>query len=227
MLSPLAPALLGRCHFPPPGTELSCAVSGGPDSLALLALAVAAGCRATAFHVDHGLRPGSEHEAKLVAKAAATLGADFVALRVECPPGPNLEARARSARFSALPEHVATGHTEDDQAETVLLNLLRGAASDGLRGMRPGVRHPILGLRRSETERLVASLRLEVVRDPTNDSPVHLRNRVRAELLPLACEMAGRDLVPLLARQAELIAQECDLLDELASSLDAQSAGDL
>jgi tRNA(Ile)-lysidine synthase len=120
-------ALLTRCDFPPRGTAVTCAVSGGTDSLALLALASAAGCRVLAVHVDHSLREGSEGEAAVVAAAAQRFGADFRAERVTVDPGPNLEARARAARYSVLPPDVLTGHTADDQAETVLLNLLRGA----------------------------------------------------------------------------------------------------
>ncbi|HEX4162877.1 MAG TPA: ATP-binding protein, partial [Acidimicrobiales bacterium] len=149
--------LLTCCTFPPPGTPLTCAVSGGPDSVALLLLAVAAGCDVTAVHVDHGLRAGSADEADVVAAAAARVGARFEARTVSVEPGPNLEARARAARFEVLPDDVATGHTMDDQAETVLINLLRGAGADGLAGMAPGQRHPILGLRRCETHRLCAA----------------------------------------------------------------------
>ncbi len=227
MLSSVATELLARCEFPPAGSQIACAVSGGPDSLALLALAVYAGCRATAYHVDHGLREGSDKEALVVARQAEALGAAFVALTAPCGPGPNLEDRARRARFAVLPTAVATGHTADDQAETVLLNLLRGAGIDGLRAMRPGPRHPILRLRRSETERLATSLGLEVVRDPTNASPVHRRNRIRHELLPLATQVAGRDLVPVLIRQAHLLAEEADLLDALAGEIDPESAAAL
>ena len=93
LLSELVPALLPRCRFPPPRSPLDVAVSGGSDSLALLVLAVAAGCEVTAYHVDHGLRPGSAEEAQLVATAAGRAGAAFVSLAAPCEPGPNLEAR--------------------------------------------------------------------------------------------------------------------------------------
>ncbi|HLX87195.1 MAG TPA: ATP-binding protein, partial [Acidimicrobiales bacterium] len=110
--------LAGRATFPPPGSEVLCAVSGGADSLALLVLAAEAGCRVTAVHVDHGLRPGSDEEAEVVAAAAARVGAAFRAEQVQVEPGPNLEARARAARRARLGEDAATGHTMDDQAET-------------------------------------------------------------------------------------------------------------
>ena len=217
-------ALLARCTFPPPGTSVTCAVSGGADSLALLVLAVAAGCQATAVHVDHGLRPGSADEAGVVRAAAAGLGAGFRAEKVDVGPGPNLEARARAARYGVLPPDVLTGHTGDDQAETVLLNLLRGAGLDGLAGMRAGVRHPLLALRRAETEAVCAAEGLTPVTDPTNADPAHRRNRVRAELLPLLADVAGRDVVPLIARQAALLRDDADVLDALAATVDPTDA---
>lgn len=200
------------------------AVSGGADSLALLVLAVAAGCRVTAVHVDHGLRPGSDREPAVVREAARRYGAAFRAERVAVAPGPNLEARARAARLAVLPADFATGHTADDQAETVVLNLLRGAGADGLAGMRPGRRHPLLALRRSETAALCETVGLRPLRDPTNDDLSFLRNRVRHQALPLLSALAGRDLVPILARQAGLLADEVDLLESLARELDPTDA---
>jgi tRNA(Ile)-lysidine synthase len=216
--------LLSRCTFPTPGTPVDLAVSGGPDSLALLVLAVAAGCRATAHHVDHGLRSGSAAEAGVVADAAAHLGAGFRALRVEVAPGPNLEARAREARLAALPAGCLTGHTADDQAETVLLRLVRGAGVDGLAGIRPGPTKPLLGLRRAETHAVAAASGLAVVDDPSNRDPAFRRNRVRHELLPLADEVAGRDVAAVLARTAALLADDADLLDDLAAGIDPTDA---
>lgn len=217
-------ALLARCTFPSPGTAVNCAVSGGADSLALLALSIAAGCRATAIHVDHGLRDGSAREADSVEAAASKLGAEFRSIRVEVAHGPNLEARARAARYAALPADVLTGHTADDQAETLLVNLLRGAASSGLSAMRPGGRRPILALRRHETEALCADLGLAVFHDPTNDDPRHVRNRVRHELLPLMAAISQRDPVPVLVRQADIARADADFLDELATEIDPRDA---
>ncbi|HEX4081569.1 MAG TPA: hypoxanthine phosphoribosyltransferase [Acidimicrobiales bacterium] len=209
--------LLPRCAFPAAGAPLTCAVSGGPDSLALLVLAVAAGCRVTAVHVDHGLRPASAAEADVVAEVAARFGAMFRRERVVVPDGPNLEARARAARFAVLPPSVATGHTMDDQAETVLLNLLRGAGLDGAGAMQPGPEHPLLGLRRTETTGLCEAVGLTPVADPSNDDRRHLRNRVRHELLPLLADLGRRDPVPLLARHAAVAREDTTLLDVLAA----------
>jgi tRNA(Ile)-lysidine synthase len=198
-------------------------VSGGPDSLALLVLAVEAGCDVTAIHVDHGLREGSAAEADVVARAADRFGAAFEARRVQVAAGPNVEARARAARYGALPSDVLTGHTADDQAETVLLNLMRGAGLDGLRGMS-AERRPLLGLRRSETRELCRSLDLDPVVDPTNDDRSLRRNRVRHELLPLLDDLAARDVVPIVARQSDLLADDAALLDALSEAIDPTDA---
>lgn len=217
-------ALLARCTFAPAGTPAVCAVSGGADSTALLALAVAAGLAVTAVHVDHGLRPGSAAEADVVRASAVRLGAHFRTVRIDVADGPNLEARARDARYAALPAGVLTGHTADDQAETVLINLLRGASTSGLAAMRPGPQHPILALRRADTVAVCEALHLPTVHDVSNTDPRHLRNRVRHELLPLMAGLAQRDLVPILTRQAALTRDEDDLLEQLAAALDPTDA---
>lgn len=209
--------LLERSAFPPVGTPLTCAVSGGADSLALLVLACEAGCAVTAIHVDHGLRPGSAAEAGVVAAAAGRFGAAFRAERVEVADGPDLEARARAARRRVLPPDHATGHTADDRAETVLLALLRGAGIDGLAALVPSPRHPIVGLRRAETHALCAALDLAPVVDPSNADSRFRRNRVRHEVLPLLDDVAGRDVVPLLCRLADLAAADTGLLGDLAA----------
>ena len=209
--------LLARCTFGPGEGMLTCAVSGGPDSLALLVLAAATGRPVTAVHVDHGLRPGSAAEADLVSAAARRVGAGFRSERVIVPAGPNLESRARAARWGVLPPDAATGHTMDDQAETVLANLLRGSGPNGAAGMRPGSRHPLLALRRAETLAVCEAVGLVWVVDPTNDDPRFTRNRIRHELLPLCAAVARRDPVPVLARHADVVRDEADLLDRLAA----------
>jgi tRNA(Ile)-lysidine synthase len=215
--------LLARCSFPAPGTSVTCAVSGGADSLALLVLAVDAGCEVTALHVDHGLRPGSAREAEVVAAVATRFGASFRGLTVAVRPGADLEARARRARYDALPAGVLTGHTADDQAETVLLNLLRGAGLDGLAGFDPA-RRPLRGLRRRETHKLCADLGIQPVHDPSNDDPRFRRNRVRHELLPLLDAIAERDVAGVIARQADNLRADAALLDELSRSVDPTDA---
>jgi tRNA(Ile)-lysidine synthase len=219
-----APAdLLARCSFPPAGSHVTCAVSGGADSLALLVLAVEAGCIVTAVHVDHGLRSGSATEAAIVAREASRWGAGFRSTSVVVEPGPNLEARARRARYTALPADALTGHTADDQAETVLLNLLRGAGLDGLAGFDPS-RRPLRRLRRRETHKLCADLGIQPVHDPTNDDPRFRRNRVRSELLPLLDAIAERDVAAVLARQADHLRADAAVLEELAASIDPEDA---
>lgn len=205
------------------------ACSGGADSLALLALAVAARLEPVAVHVDHGLRAGSSREAVVVAEHAARLGVRALAETVRVAPGSNLEARARDARYEVLRRVAPTlgasvllvGHTADDQAETVLLNLLRGAAATGLAGMaaRQGdVRRPLLALRRGDTVELCARLRFVPVHDPMNDDRAFRRAWIRHELLPYLERGARRDLVPVLTRQAEVLRDEATLLDELAGA---------
>lgn len=218
--------LLARCRFPTGRAPVVCAVSGGADSLALLVLARRADLDVTAVHVDHGLRPAGELEAAFVATVAASYGARFEARTVSVGAGPNLEARARAARYAVLGPDVLTGHTADDQAETVLLNLMRGAGLDGLAGIDPDgpVRRPLLALRRAETRALCASQGLTPFEDPTNAAPHHRRNRVRHELLPLLDAIAERDVAAVLARQTELLRAEARLLDELAAGIDPTDA---
>ncbi len=216
--------LLPSTTFPDPGTELTCGVSGGADSLALMVLGVAAGCSVTAVHVDHGQRAGSAAEADHVRQAADVVGAAFRAERVHVEPGPNLEARMRSARYGVLGPLAATGHTVDDQAETVLLNLVRGAGIVGLGAMEPGPRRPILGLRRHQTVEVCVRMGLDPILDPSNADPAHVRNRIRHEVLPLLNDVAARDVAPLLARTSAHARDTADVVEMLARSLDPTDA---
>jgi tRNA(Ile)-lysidine synthase len=202
----------------------------------LLALAAHEGLDPVAVYVDHGLRPDSPRDGEVVAEAAARLGARAVVRKVRVAPGGNLEERARGARYHALETAraelgataVLVAHTADDQAETVLLNLVRGSGSRGLAGMparRGHIARPLLGVRRSEVRACCDAFGLVPVADPTNDDPAHRRNWVRHAVLPALSDGAERDLVPVLTRQAAVLRAEADLLDELGDALLAEAGG--
>lgn len=183
-----------------------------------------AGLTVTAVHVDHGLRPDSGRDADVARSTADRLEIPLRVERAVVESGPNVEERARLARRRAVGPAAMTGHTADDQAETLLLALLRGSGARGLAGMRPGPTHPILALRRHETHELCRVAGLDTVDDPTNDDRRIRRNRVRHDVLPLLNEIADRDVVPLLERATHLVRADDDLLEELASRIDATDA---
>ena len=229
LAAPVIAALLDRCRFPdtPAGRQVDCAVSGGADSTALAILAVAAGFDATLIHVDHGLRARSSDEAEFVQALSAALDCRFRAERVSVAVGPGLEARARRARYAVLPPGVLTGHTLDDQAETIVLNLLRGAGLNGLAGMDTTAeqpRRPLLSLRRADTETVCVAAGVTWFTDPSNVDPAFRRNRVRHELMPLLDSIAARDVAAVIARQADLLRDDAALLDHLADQLDPTDA---
>jgi tRNA(Ile)-lysidine synthase len=212
------------------------ACSGGPDSLALLALAAEAGLAPVAVHVDHGARAGSAAEADVVAGFAERLGTGFAAEVVAVPPGPNFEARAREARYEALERArerlgataVLVGHSRDDQAETVLLNVLRGGGVPGLAGMparRGTIVRPLLEVPRADLAAVCARLGLCPLEDPMNADPAHRRVWLRREVIPALEAGAARDLRAVLARQATVARAESDLLDELACELLERAEG--
>ena len=172
------------------------AVSGGPDSTALLLSLREAGIPVVAAHFDHALRAGSEDEAAQVARHCAELGVRLISVRRSAPlAGGSLQASARAARYRFLEEALAAtgltsaalGHTADDLVEGVLLHLLRGAGLAGMRGMParrgPFVR-PLLGCWKREVEAYLAERGVEPLRDPSNRDLRYARVRVRLELLP-------------------------------------------
>lgn len=219
--------LLERCWFPEPPAAVNCGLSGGPDSSALVALAAAAGLEVTAWHVDHGLRPDSGRDAAAARAVADRIGCRFELRTVSVEAGPNLEARARTARYAALPDDVCVGHTADDRAETVLFNIGRGAGPAGAAASHRAVSRPLLGLRRHETHALCARLGLPVVSDPMNDDPAFARVLIRNEVMPALARALGRDPVPLLNRHADLCADAHEVIAGLAAGLDAAGAAEL
>jgi tRNA(Ile)-lysidine synthase len=180
---------------------LGIAVSGGPDSLALLLLAAAArpGMVECAT-VDHGLRDGSRAEAEMVASVCDRLGVPHRILVADWidPPTANIQAEARTMRYRLLSEWaeqaglpaIATAHHADDQAETLLMRLARGAGVRGLGGTRASraltervtLIRPLLGWRKSELMELVERAGLEAIDDPSNRDPRHDRSRIRLAL---------------------------------------------
>ena len=206
---------------------MACGLSGGPDSAALVALATAAGLDVTAWHVDHGLRPSAPTDAEAARAIAVRFGAGFELRRVRVEPGPNLEARARAARYGALPDDVLVGHTADDRAETVLFNIGRGGGLAGAAAPHAGVGRPLLGLRRLETHALCDQLGIPTVRDPMNDDLSFARVAIRNEVMPALAKALDRDPVPLLNRHADLASQALEVIAELAAGLDPASASAL
>ncbi|MFX0591296.1 tRNA lysidine(34) synthetase TilS [Melissospora conviva] len=221
----------------PAGSTVLVACSGGADSLALAAatafVAPRLGCPAGLVTVDHGLQEGSARRAVAVADWARGAGFDPVEVAtVEVAPGAGgPEAAARNARYDALARiahewgaaAVLVGHTRDDQAETVLLALARGAGPRGLAGMPAerdldGVRllRPLLRIGRDQTRSACAALGLTPWEDPHNTDPAYARSRVRAEVLPVLAAALGADAVANLARSAALIAADSTALDALA-----------
>lgn len=211
-------SLLLECSFPDPATPVDLAVSGGPDSLGLLLLALEARLVVTVHHVDHHARPTSAEDAEHVRALCASLAVGFVRHDVLVEPGGNFEARARSARRQAMPEGVMTGHTMDDLVETVLLNMLRGGGLDGMSPMVGDPTKPLRDVRRSVLHGYVDASGHRSLHDETNHSAEFQRNRVRHELLVLMNDVAGRDVVPVLARQARLMHEERAWLDELSAA---------
>ena len=209
------------------GTDdrIGIAVSGGPDSVALLLLAAAAfPGRIEAATVDHGLRPAATDEAKFVAELCAARGIAHSTLTLEGLPAGNISAQARTARYAALDKWMdaqrinwlVTAHHADDQRETLLMRLNRGSGVSGLssvRAIQGRIVRPLLGWRRAELVALVAESGIIPVDDPSNRDDRYDRARIRKAL-------ASTDLLDPLAVVASTTAL-ADADDAIEWSVDA------
>ncbi|WP_155849962.1 tRNA lysidine(34) synthetase TilS, partial [Arthrobacter sp. H41] len=210
------------------------ACSGGPDSLALAAVAVHFArtdrCRVGAVVVDHGLQPGSASIAHRAAEQLGELGLHPVAVRAVTvhSGGMGPEAAARAARYAVLDDVAAElgaravllGHTLDDQAEQVLLGLARGSGTRSLAGMpvrRGTYRRPFLELRRADTEAICGFYGLRPWLDPTNSDESFARSRVRATVLPLLEDQLGPGIAQALFRTSRILAQDADYLEQVST----------
>jgi tRNA(Ile)-lysidine synthase len=216
-----------------PRSRVVAAVSGGPDSTALLAVLAAlrdAGAIAAlgACHVDHRLRAGSADDAEFCSALCARFGVPLERAEVSVAAG-NVQAAARRARYAALrraaaragADRLATGHTRSDQAETVLMRLLRGSGARGLAAIPPrrgAVVRPLIDCSRADVLAYLRDLGCPFREDPTNASPRYLRNRLRSELMP-AIERLAPGAGERLARAADLLRSDDRALERLAARL--------
>jgi tRNA(Ile)-lysidine synthase len=214
--------IISRYNMLPAGSRVGVAVSGGADSVFLLHfLAERGDLRLTVLHVNHGLRGvDSDGDAAFVEAMAEEMGLPFIGYRMGAAAG-NLEQFCRRERLAffaramaeGIVNRVATGHTASDQAETVMMRLLRGAGTTGMRGILPvtaeGLIRPLLGVGREEVRTWLRERRLKWREDASNEAEDFLRNRVRARLLPVMRELDG-ECEAALGRVAELAAEDED-----------------
>jgi len=238
-------SFLGRWNLA--GTSGIVAVSGGPDSVALACLAVQLrdlGHLATIHlaHLNHQLRGcESDGDEDFVANLGERLKTPVIRARRDVgqrarEAGANLEDTARRTRYAWLDEvarqqnaaWIATGHTADDQAETVLLGLGRGSGARSVAGMRvcdPPWFRPLLAVRRRDTVAACAELDLSPWNDPHNADPRFTRARLRRDVLPLLEEVLGGGVSEALARTAAALREDTDLLDQMAADHLATAQG--
>ena len=224
--------------FPPQGGLILCAVSGGRDSVCLLDclwhLGQQRGFRVAAAHLNHGMRPTAQRDEDLVRALCAQRDIPFytetAAVYDLCRVWHlTVEETGRRARYDCLrrtaaaigADYIATAHHREDQAETVLLQLLRGTGMQGLAGIPPvreGIIRPLLDTPRAAIDDYVAAHGLPYVTDETNLDTHYARNRLRLEIMPLLLTInpaAGEHI----ARTADILRTENDYLEQQAAAL--------
>lgn len=228
-----------------PGAHILVAVSGGPDSVALLHALWNGRERwslgLTVAHLNHQLRDqASDEDAAFVTRLCASLNLPCVLETADTGPycrqrRCSTETGARELRYAFLERvaqacganRIATGHTADDQAETVLMRLVRGSGAAGLSGIRPAreqrIIRPLLYVTRDQVMAYLAARRLTIRKDATNDEPDVLRNHIRLRLLPLLQEAYNPEIRSALCRLAEILRDESDYLEEAVAGAFADS----
>ncbi len=220
-------ATLTRHHMVSKGDRVVVAVSGGPDSVCLLHILFELKgdleIDLIVAHFDHGLRPGEdEAETDFVVSLAQSLGLPFEVQKVHPPlkaQGPSVEEKARAARYHFLDrtrdrhhaQKIAVGHNLNDQAETVLMRLLRGSGPSGLTGIPPcrddTIIRPLIQTSRHEVEAYMAARGYPAMTDSSNLETGHLRNKIRLELMPRLQQYQPR-IAEILARTADIFRQD-------------------
>jgi tRNA(Ile)-lysidine synthase len=213
-----------------PGTAVVAMLSGGRDSVCMLDIAVrVAGAEAvTALHVNYGLRDDSDADQRHCSELCESLGVELAVERPRRPEGPgNLQAWARDARYAAaaalalpLGATIVTGHTADDQVETILYRLASSPSRRALLGMRPhdgSLARPLLGFTRAEVTGYCEQRQLDWREDASNAEPTYARNRVRGGLLPELAKIHPAAAANVL-RTAALLRDEAEVLDALVDA---------
>jgi tRNA(Ile)-lysidine synthase len=229
------------CSLLERGDHLLVAVSGGPDSVALLRAMVLLSSeydlQLTTAHLNHGLRGAeAQREEEFVRRLCADMGIVCICKTIDIRmrqkgSGMSLEEIGREERYRYLDEtaktcgarKIATGHHRDDQAETVLINLLRGCGPEGLKGIPPArdgrIIRPLLHVGRAEILEFLDREALSYMTDSSNRSPLFLRNRIRHELIPELALRYNPEIVEALSHTAEIIRQEDDYLQAVVRQI--------
>lgn len=218
-----------------PDGALVVALSGGADSAALALITSGLSGEVSLLHVDHGLTHSPQLRSAAVA-IAERLGLALEISEVTVPDGPSLEGQARNARYQSFSNSVhaatplLTGHTRDDQAETVLLNMIRGAGVRGMAGIppfrSPNIYRPFLDVTRSETREIAVLAGLPFLDDPMNLDPTIRRNAIRLQMIP-EMERYNSRLSDGLARLASVARADIDYLEAAALQIPIESHDDI